>query len=266
MVFCKREPRRDDACPIRRFKKNGRVDVAEREAHLLDIAEQVVEQHGFAGLTMDKIVSRCAYSKGTVYNHFSSKEDLISALCIRAMRTEMGYLNRALTFDGCTRERALAGHFAYQLYARLHPTLFLCVLSAKTPAVTEKTSPARMVQMQELEQDILSLSTSLMQAAIAAGDLTVPDGISPQQLMFAHWATAFGTSALLSAEASSNLKELDREQASLFNINLLLDGMGWRPLSGEHDYRAVWYRIGQTLFKQELETLNSPQHAQEDAR
>ncbi|GAA0368442.1 TetR/AcrR family transcriptional regulator [Bowmanella denitrificans] len=254
----------NERCLFKKFKNKRQQAIAEREQELLCLAEKLMEEHGFSGLTMDKLVAACDYSKGTVYNHFSSKEDLICALCSKCMTLELELFARAITFDGNGRERVLAVCFAYWLHAVLNPTLFYCVLIAKTPAVAERASPARLEGQLALEMQLSDTCNSLFAAAVDSGDLPKPTSLPFEAFSFAAWATAFGTNALLQAASTSQLiKGLDAQQALLFNTNLLLDGMQWTPLSSQWNYQGSWQRIGKELFADELRTLqlNKPEQA-----
>jgi AcrR family transcriptional regulator len=53
---------------------------ARRQA-LLETAEQVFAERGFAGATMAEIASRAGYSAGNLYNVFESKEALFREVC-----------------------------------------------------------------------------------------------------------------------------------------------------------------------------------------
>ena len=52
---------------------------AERRALIIDRAEQVFLEEGFAGASMAAIAARSGCSKGTLYNYFISKEELFLA-------------------------------------------------------------------------------------------------------------------------------------------------------------------------------------------
>ncbi|MEI8630976.1 hypothetical protein P4S72_00430 [Vibrio sp. PP-XX7] len=41
----------------------------------------------------------------------------------------------------------------------------------------------------------------------------------------------------------------------LNNINMLLDGLKWLPLSTEQDYQMVWQQIEQEIFDEEMRQL-----------
>lgn len=226
-----------------------------REEELVDLAIDIIHELGFAGFTLEKLTARSAYSKGTIYNHFSSREDCISSLCTKAITSILHLFEKASTFDGSMREKALAVHYAYQLYARLEPTLFLVILSSKAPGVRDKTSIARCEQMDELEHRINHFSDSMFQIAIDQGCLKNPN-ITVETMSFANWAMSFGTNALASsAEDAVAVSRLDSSSILLNNINILLDGMGWQPLSTEWDYQKTWQRLGTELFAEELALL-----------
>jgi len=58
----------------------------EREALILQAAEEVLTEKGYHEMSMDEIAARVGISKGTVYLHFASKEDLVFALFERDMQ------------------------------------------------------------------------------------------------------------------------------------------------------------------------------------
>ncbi|GGD65405.1 TetR/AcrR family transcriptional regulator [Lacimicrobium alkaliphilum] len=243
----------DSTCILQGFKNKRQRAFAEREQELLSLAEGLMDKLGFAALTMDKLVAACDYSKGTVYNHFSSKEDLLCALCTRSMETELALFERAMTFNGCNREKLLAVCFAYRLHALLNPTQFYCVLSAKTPAVMEKASAARLEHQQLLEQALGEVGDKIFEQAMSNAELPQSEQRAASQLTFAAWALMFGSNALFSAASEAQmLQQLDAEQSILLNINLLLDGMQFSPLSSEHDYAQSWQRISDQIFAEEV--------------
>jgi AcrR family transcriptional regulator len=57
-----------------------RPSAAERRAQILEAARDVCLAHGIAAARMDGIAARARVSKGTLYNHFASREDLLLAM------------------------------------------------------------------------------------------------------------------------------------------------------------------------------------------
>ncbi|WP_194435260.1 TetR/AcrR family transcriptional regulator [Vibrio fluminensis] len=232
--------------------------IADREIELVLLAKSLVQEQGFSNLTMDKLTALSSYSKGTIYNHFCSKEDVIIALCIHTLKSEALLFARAQQFAGNSREQVIAMHVSYRIYARIEPVLSTCAIMAKSPWVLEKASPERVKQMNDLEEQVISYADGLVQNAVKSGDLRFSAGIGSDSIVFANWSIAFGSNALAqNASQSHCIRRLQDPFTVLNNANMLLDGLNWKPLSSEWDYRKTWQRVEQELFKDEIEYLQS---------
>jgi len=77
--------------------------IRETQARLLDAAEEVFVRHGFEGAQLDEIAANAGRSKGAVYTHFKSKEDLFLALFEHRTRS---YVDRLVGIIGkCTTRK-----------------------------------------------------------------------------------------------------------------------------------------------------------------
>src|SRR5579883_1238210 len=68
----------------------------EREALILQVAEEVLLEKGYYETSIDEIAARVGIAKGTVYLHFSSKEDLVIAIFARDMRSFLQNIDEAV--------------------------------------------------------------------------------------------------------------------------------------------------------------------------
>lgn len=57
-----------------------------REDAILDAAHELLLEQGYAEMSMDDLAARLGVSKATLYQHFSSKDELIVNVVIRGMR------------------------------------------------------------------------------------------------------------------------------------------------------------------------------------
>ncbi len=228
-----------------------------RERELLAAALEIIRREGAAALTMDKVVARVPYSKGTVYNHFSGKEDLLTGLCNQSMQRLLRLFQRVLTFSGSSREKMLAICFAYMLFAQLYPDRFMLVITAKTPSVSEKASQKRQSEHLALDAELLGVAIRVINEAQSRGELTLPAGRRPEQVAFSLWAMTFGTIALLSenVERCSARSALLMEQEVVNHSNLVLDGLGWQPASSTERTLETISRCKLELFAEEVARL-----------
>ncbi|WP_394621376.1 TetR/AcrR family transcriptional regulator [Lentzea sp. JNUCC 0626] len=78
-------------------------DAEGRRRDILASAELIVEEQGYAGLTMRAIAVGAGVSSGTVYQYFSGKEDVFAAL----MERRLEELQR--TLESVNRDLGIAG-------------------------------------------------------------------------------------------------------------------------------------------------------------
>ena len=232
--------------------------IADREVELMLLAKDLVREQGFGNLTMDRLTAASSYSKGTIYNHFCSKEDVVLALCIHSLKSEALLFARSGEFEGNSREKIVALHVAYRVYARMEPVLSTCAIMAKSPWVLEKASSARVAEMNQLEEIVIEQADLLVNQAVEAGDLKFSSGLGSDAIVFANWSIAFGSNALSQNASNSHcIKRLQDPYSVLHNANMLLDGLNWQPLSSDWDYRKTWRRVEQELFSEEITYLES---------
>jgi TetR/AcrR family transcriptional regulator, transcriptional repressor for nem operon len=86
--------------------RNGSVT----RQRILDAAEALVIENGFAGTSVDEVIAESGTSKGAFFHHFASKVDLARALVARYAAADVAHLHQALEAVA-----ALAGDPARQL-------------------------------------------------------------------------------------------------------------------------------------------------------
>jgi AcrR family transcriptional regulator len=91
----------------------GEFDRSERRAQtrtrLLEAAAQVYARRGFAGATLEEVASEAGFTKGAVYGHFGSKENLLLALVEEHLAHQITEQMALFDRDRATWERPLAG-------------------------------------------------------------------------------------------------------------------------------------------------------------
>lgn len=231
-------------------------EMREREELILSTAQEMINQHGYNYLTMDKVAETVEYSKGTIYNHFASKEDLVCSLSCRCISNLIDVFERAYRYPGTTRERYSAIGIGYSLYHQLHPLDMKNIQTVKNNAVREKVSEYKLAEMESLEQKITKITSSIVQEAIDCGDLAKEYQDSINTIVFGCWSMHYG--ALLLDQSDIPLHELGFSPVVNMlwqNANLYLDGYQWLPMSKTIDTQKLFDEISYALFDGEIETL-----------
>jgi len=233
-------------------------EVQERELRLLEVARKMLIEHGFAGLNMDEIARATEYSKGTVYGHFSSKEDLVTALAIQSMEQRLRLFELAFRFEALPRERMLAIGFADELFVRLHPSYFQSELVIKMANLKSRVSQERTEILEKLDQQCFSFLMRIIEEAVERGDLKFAEPSQPADLVFALFALAIGSSTVIMnfCPLLEKFKIADPFASLRQNAQLLLDGFAWKPLRSEWNYASTYQRIATELFPDECQRVD----------
>lgn len=221
----------------------------------MQVARRMLIENGYAGLSMDQLAEVTEYSKGTIYQHFSTKEDLVTALAIESMERRVGLFLRAEKFVGRTRERMLAIGVADEIFARLETHHYRSEFIIKLANLRERASVERRQELDRLEATCFGTVVRIVAAGIEAGEL--PQGTDPRELVYSVFTMALGThmTALHFCSMLNEFQISDPIKLLLQGIHILLDGYHWKPLNTEWDYGVSYQRICAEIFPEEQKSL-----------
>ncbi len=240
-------------------------ELLQREQLILDTAQEIWHNHGYQYLTMERLADAVEYSKGTIYNHFSSKEDLVCTICCRCIQNLIDIFRRAANFDGSTRERFLAIGIGYSLYHQLNRRDAINIQTVKSHSVREKISREKLHEMESLEQEIAGITHSIVQEALQCGDLPASAARYADSIVFGSWAMHYGGILLDKSDIPLDQLGFSPVVKMLWNSAIrFLDGFHWQPLSlqspdedntAEND--ALLEKLSSALFADELNELKN---------
>lgn len=228
-------------------------EVREREEMILDVSRKMLVEQGFAGFSMDRLADSVEYSKGVVYQHFKSKEDLVAALAVQSLRQRVERFQKAAAWTGRPRERMLAVGVAEELFVRLHPHHFQSEQIIKMASLHERASQDRLDELRRQEASCFSTVLGIVNTGVESGDLALPSHTHAAEVVMALWTLNFGFYTLLQVEGDMLAEQgiTDPYTTLRRSCHALLDGFGWQPLSSEWDYQASYSRILSEVFPEE---------------
>ena len=108
----------DTAAPRIEDFKHGRVPRAVREHQLVELAEQLFAERGFARTSMDELARRAGVTKPVIYELFESKDGLFRACVDRAIERMADSIVEAFRSETEPEARLRAGGLAFLRFAR----------------------------------------------------------------------------------------------------------------------------------------------------
>lgn len=235
-------------------------EILERESKILDLARPMIASGGLASLSMEAIASELKTAKGTIYNHFPNKEEIVLALAIQSVECRLRLFNQAALMRGRPRERIQAIGIACEFFTDRHPELFSIEQIIRHDVVLDKTSTRRQEVLKSCEGRCMHAVAGVIRDGVACGDLVCGESQAIEDIVFGLWSLVYGG---LTLEATSpSLRDigiLDARIAIRRNCNAMLDGLNWQP-----HYDADRYAKWLIKVKKELssgytsKTANSP--------
>lgn len=228
-------------------------EIAARHALFLDLGRRLIESEGYATLSMDKIAELAEYSKGTVYQHFACKEELLIQLCnVNSLQLKEMF-KRAVDFPGNTREKLMAIFVANSLWSKIDPSCMEMMQTLHSPAVKEKVTEESLEKHEALEQAIIGLVAGIVESAVAEKELLLPESLNPYELVFGMWSICHGGLQLQALNMPLQEMGIRKPNMALLGVGTAaLDGLGWQPLSTKFDYDATLTRILEDCFSDEV--------------
>lgn len=220
---------------MRTAKRRAR-EVAARERSFVKLALALIEREGFHNLTLGGLAEESGYSKGTVYNHFTSREDLLIELSRESFRRQLQCFQELVDLPWGSVRQLYGLTIAYLRYSQAHPVLFECSVIAHTTTIRSAASTVRMEQRELMEAQISAVVGSVVRRTVAEGSFR-GEGVSPEAAVDAVRAQVLGFSLteLDGAKFLWSAEHLESDQW-LRVLTATLHGLGWPALPLDEVY------------------------------
>lgn len=183
---------------------------------ILQAARELITEKGPDGLSLRELARRIDYSPSGLYEYFPSKDDIVSAVCAEGLGLLHDYLNRAPA-NLPPSQRLVEMGLGYLDFAREHPEHFRLIFIHLSDDQVGQVKT-------ELEESPYEILSQTVQQAIEAGEISVDDGFSLQEITFSLWALVHGMALL----EQTYLRHLEADMTPLLRRTLQVFGQGLR--------------------------------------
>lgn len=150
--------------------KRIRMPRAERQRQLLDLAEELFSERGYAGSSMDELARKAGVTKPVVYDIFGSKEGLYLACVERSADQLRGAVADATRAAEGVEAKLRAGVLAFLRFAMEHRVAWDVLFLTPDGRFTDEAQRIRRGQaalVAELFAEQANVDPSVMEAAVA---------------------------------------------------------------------------------------------------
>jgi AcrR family transcriptional regulator len=232
------------AAPLSRKERERKA----REELIVEHARRLLLSEGFQGFSLDDLAKSIEYSKGTIYLHFGSKEDLALTVATAALKERADLFERAIRFQGKSRERARAIGFACCHFMVAYPEFFSIEMMMKSQSFWEKASEVRRQANSMQAGRTFRAMLEVVHDGFESGDLP-RDRMSAGHIAIAMASVTMGSHIMSQIPDMRLLAGIDDSIVVVRqNQDLLLDGMRWSHLLADYDYHTTDLRIRREIF------------------
>lgn len=146
-------------------------------AHIVATAIELFARHGFEGVTVDHIADVADIGKGTIYNYFQTKEDIVVAYMVD-LEVKLQPKVRDFTTSKETLESILVEFIRFQFRLKKPYHQFVRVFLAQMFSRTEQFLPYMLEMQKSIDPPLLDLFTRLQESGRIRPDLDIEELIA----------------------------------------------------------------------------------------
>ena len=225
-------------------------EILDREKQILTLSRTILTQEGFQALSMDRLAAEMEYAKGTLYNHFPHKEEIVAALAVESLELRREMMERASMLAAESRMKMMAIGAACELYAGQCQEHFAVELMLRDAVIWEKSSKKRQELVRGCEMRAMSIVAGVVRDAVASSSLQLPEGMTAEALVFGFWSLTFGSHVL--ANSSPSLPEIgirNAQRSIRYHGWTLMNGYSWMPTVSFEETERLMDDFGTRILK-----------------
>jgi TetR/AcrR family transcriptional repressor of nem operon len=134
------------------------------KARILDTAERLVIENGFAATSLDEVIAESATSKGAFFHHFDSKLELARSLVARYAATDIEHLRRAAAEAEATTDDPAGRVIAFvRVFEQAADELMMAQSGCLYVSLLTERQLVQSATSQQVREAILAWRTTLAQ-------------------------------------------------------------------------------------------------------
>lgn len=203
-------------------------DLQRRVELILQVGHDLLLKFGYRGLTMSRVAELTEYSKGTIYQHFSCKEEIILQLASQSTKRLQELLKKVSAYECATQVRVALLAEAYYVFFKWQPMEFGLLSTIKSRAVRERVSETQLKELERLEQAVIAQVKNILERGVVAGDLILPDSLSADELAHGTWFMLYGSLAFYDGIPVNTPDACDLLDLMRKNFHAYIAGWCWQ--------------------------------------
>ena len=195
-------------------------EIETRRKLILSTATDLFLRNGFSRVTLEDIASAIEFSKGTIYNHFGSKEEIYASILLEHLAILLASLKEAAAAGRNTAERLQNATKAYLRFYRERREYFRLLFFIDHISDQERIPDDLLKEIRLLKIACLRELQNIFKAGLRSGE--VGTGRSSAEVSLILWGMLNG---IIQLAESRQIKEKNLDRLIGVSFEIVLDGL-----------------------------------------
>ncbi len=195
-----------------------------READIIAAAEKIFYRKGFASSSMDEVAKEAQFTKRTLYQYFTSKEDLYLAVALKGFKQLIACFKDAVSKGTTGFEKIRLSGLAYYQFYKNFPDTFRLLNYCRFINASEEHG-SRYQEMKLLDASMYQMFINAFEQGQTDGSIRTD--MDPRKGAYFVVSVSVGLLNLLS-ETGKTFEQhyaIDQEDFILFSLDMLCDAI-----------------------------------------
>lgn len=197
-----------------------------REGEIIQAAERVFGQKGFDGASMDEIALAAQFTKRTLYQYFTSKEELFFAAAFKGFQALFTCLQGEQDGEKTALERLRAGSRAYYKFSKENPGMMRLIGEIGQVKKRAGAGNARLEELTQFDNELFRWVAGVIKDGQADGSVRSDLDAVKATFSIIFMMTGFFNQLALTGETFAAHFQMDAEEFSGYSMDLLFDSVG----------------------------------------
>jgi TetR/AcrR family transcriptional regulator len=195
-----------------------------RKNLVLATARKLFSQKGFANVKLDDIATEIEFSKGTIYSHFESKEEIYAHVLLEHLQSLLGFIKNAVQASGNSPQAIRDCLEVYVQFYNDHPKYFQMLFFVDLFS-NHYRIPDRLLKEISIQKiACLAVLQKVLARGIKAGEIDAK--YSPKEMALMLWGMING---ILQLAESQQIKVNELDTLIRVSFDVVIKGMKGKP-------------------------------------
>ncbi|WP_166645523.1 TetR/AcrR family transcriptional regulator [Photobacterium lutimaris] len=227
------------------MKTRKQRELAIRHDLIIHSAAELIRSEGMNAVRMERLAQITEYSKGTVYQHFSGREDVLMTVSNRILAQQMECISELKHAALSLREQLIAMVFVNRMITNRHHGQLELLRFVQSADCHAKAADKTVEEHSQYYSALVDSVYGVIREAVNKKELQLGENRTVDDVFYSIWAFSFGVTYLdsLAQIRESKICPTIPDNKITTLISAAFDNLNWRPLSRKYHDDELYLKV-----------------------